>query len=102
MAEYKDLTAILSLAKDLVGKMPTSFYNGIQALLQGIINLPSADVAPVRHGRWDNSKASFGEMCSECKFIVWWDDDGPHKFNYCPNCGAVMDGKGTVEVDNGR
>lgn len=58
-----------------------------------IENANAADVQPVRHGRWENAKVSFGEMCSECKFVVWWDDDGPHKFNYCPNCGAKMDGE---------
>lgn len=77
--------------REAVRKYPNTFYNGLEVARKIAHDMDAADVAPVRHGRWDNSKASFGEMCSECKFIVWWDDDGPHKFNYCPNCGAKME-----------
>lgn len=54
-------------------------------------NLPAADVAPVRHGRWEtNSDRPDTLICSMCKcgFDMWKHD--PH--NYCPNCGAKMDG----------
>jgi len=56
----------------------------------------SADVQPVRHGRWKHGDMPTygGFKCSLCKknTIVY-------KPNYCPNCGARMDLK---EVDNGR
>ena len=55
-----------------------------------------ADVAPVRHGRWEtNSDRPDSLICSICKcgFDMWKHD--PH--NYCPNCGAKMDGG----ADNG-
>lgn len=55
------------------------------------------DVEPVRHGRWirvsvgsDNSSAGYFVIsmakCSECGTSVMG------KPNYCPNCGAKMDG----------
>ena len=56
--------------------------------------VPSADVAPVRHGYWIESSMSFtdgltrlfGFKCSECAgFCVG-------ESRYCPNCGARMDG----------
>lgn len=49
---------------------------------------PSADVAPVRHGRWDVIDAEEPRRygCSECKRLSWYME------NYCPNCGAKMDG----------
>ena len=53
----------------------------------------SADVAPVRHGRWLNCKPYNPEFngyeCSECgaKYQGFSPD------NYCPNCGAKMDGE---------
>ena len=47
MAEYRDLIGIMALAKDLVRRMPSSYYNGIVKLLWEIKNLPAADVAPV-------------------------------------------------------
>lgn len=57
-----------------------------------ISNFPAADVAPVRHGRWGtNSDRPDSLICSICKcgFDMWKHD--PH--NYCPNCGAKMDGE---------
>ena len=56
-----------------------------------IDNAPSADVAPVRHGRW-NDGDPYCPICRKDKFRgldadVWadWQPD------YCPNCGAKMD-----------
>lgn len=50
--------------------------------------LPSADVAPVRHGRWVYPIGmAWNYVCSECGKSI-----GVIKHNYCPNCGALMDG----------
>lgn len=56
-----------------------------------LARIPSADVAPVRHGRWiednphcDGLRSKW--ICSECG-----EDDGEEYFKYCPNCGAKMD-----------
>ena len=51
-----------------------------------IEDMPAADVAPVRHGRWKRYGKNLGE-CSECGEIV------SVRNNYCPNCGAKMDEK---------
>ena len=54
--------------------------------------IPAADVAPVRHGRWiEHEKYTFGVMydCSICDNLIL---DNGHSWNYCPNCGAKMDG----------
>lgn len=60
-------------------------------IFDGIDNLPSADVAPVRHGRWE--KNDDGIMiwweCSECHLNAWY--DGDNLYDYCPNCGARCD-----------
>ena len=55
--------------------------------------IPAADVAPVVHGRWENirflttgdGRVRVGD-CSSCKSIE-------RVRNYCPNCGARMDGE---------
>ena len=49
---------------------------------------PTVDVAPVRHGRWVDTDSEFAQ-CSLCKYPVYaaW-----NATNYCPNCGAKMDG----------
>ena len=52
--------------------------------------MDTADVAPVRHGWWVNthSDSEFVQCCL-CKYPVYapW-----NVTNYCPNCGAIMDG----------
>ena len=61
--------------------------------IDDIKNIPAADVAPVRHGRWEtNSDRPDSLICSVCNcgFDMWKHD--PH--NYCPNCGAKMDLEG--------
>lgn len=48
---------------------------------------PAADVAPVVHGRWaplGNRATIF--KCSACNKCE------PHVSDYCPNCGAKMEG----------
>lgn len=55
------------------------------------------DVAPVRHARWltweemfpgemPKKKNNLGVFCSSCK------NHADNMFDYCPNCGAKMDG----------
>lgn len=57
-----------------------------------VFSAPAADVVEVVHGRWvDNCCYN---TCSVCGNSVHaWNDDGDlQEFNYCPNCGAKMDG----------
>lgn len=51
------------------------------------------DVAPVRHGWWGhNSDFPDRFICYDCgaMFDMWKHEQ--RLFNYCPNCGAKMDG----------
>ena len=61
----------------------------VTKLKTAIRRLPSADVAPVRHGRWVVIDAEEPRRygCSECKRLSW------NMENYCGNCGARMDAK---------
>lgn len=67
----------------------------ITAIQYFVEKMPAADVAPVVHGRWtdtgneilDNIYA--GWKCSLCGYIFCGDNT-----NFCPNCGAKMDGRG--------
>ena len=61
-------------------------YCGTADYIYMIEDMPAADVAPVRHGRWKRCGKNLGE-CSECGEIV------SVRNNYCPNCGAKMDEK---------
>ena len=64
-------------------------YGYVDALQIAIA--PTVDAALVRHGQWEtNSDRPDTLICSVCKcgFDMWKHD--PH--NFCPNCGAKMDG----------
>lgn len=69
--------------------------------------MPTADVAEVKHGKWILGKdiPSFPTVpyfpttlyCSECRNEAYWDTDyGQQEFDWCPYCGAKMDGKETA------
>ena len=84
MAEYIERAAAIESAKHAWAKgLEPSQYLEI---------IPVADVAPVRHRRWIPA-VHVGDCCyrcSECQFLrdTYLLDIG----NYCPNCGAKMDG----------
>ena len=53
-----------------------------------LIQAPTEDVVEVREGRWKG--AGMGDYyCSLCCNTY----SGGDEFNYCPNCGAKMDGE---------
>ena len=57
-----------------------------------IDSIPSADVAPVVHGRWEKHGSKW--QCTGCKVLM--SIDGTPQENllyYCPNCGAYMMGE---------
>lgn len=87
-----------------------NFCEGLYEATELVDAIPSADVAPVVHGRWE--EADWVELdgggnefirtpnaalrCSVCcncfkKELLW-------KEAYCPNCGAKMDGGTTDEL----
>lgn len=62
---------------------PVQMLGEAYGIIQG---MPTVDAVPVRHGHWVYTPTSpFGFMCSECGIEMC-------RFNYCPNCGARMDG----------
>lgn len=62
-----------------------------------IARFPAADVAPVVHGLWVEH---LDEMeCSVCKRQWNYCDNDTNTFNFCPNCGAKMDGGADNEDD---
>lgn len=54
---------------------------------------PAADVQEVRHGRWiDTNHCDYSVQCSECGSSLSSELLG---YDYCPKCGAKMDGGDT-------
>lgn len=60
-----------------------------------IERLPAADVAPVVHEKWllDRWPRWPHRECSRCKIMIPRTKEVPDQYwQYCPNCGAKMDG----------
>lgn len=112
MDEYIKRAAIMEfpIRKDHCDKERANehFIFGIESVLEYVQNLPAADVAPVVHGVWipvHESEISGwnpevagidpigGYICSACKNEAIYDcNDKFVLSDYCPNCGARMDG----------
>lgn len=97
MAEYINREAIMKfpIRKDHCDKEHANghFINGIESVLEYVENLPSADVAPVRYGRWEKQSGLYS--CSECGTTCPYDVQADvieyWACNYCPNCGTKME-----------
>ena len=83
----KDLSDGLGLCRVI---MEEDFKRAIRTIPAGTI----IDVAPVRHGQWEPGNP-ICPVCGENKFkdldADIWCDWLP---DFCPNCGAKMDGGG--------
>lgn len=89
MAEYIEREAAIE-------SLPVAWDSAINALR----NAPSADVAPVVHGRWEAKGYVCGESefeCSVCHKTEW--RTSISRFRWCPFCGARMDGGSYAEAD---
>ena len=68
--------------------------NGINVLLRVLANFPTVDAEPVKHGWWIRQDwVCLCYKCSACGEEIWRTPS-----DYCPNCGAKMDG-GTDHAD---
>ena len=78
--------------REIVGGMPTGWEYGaaVSDIYDIIMKAPAVDAAPVVHGRWVDmpGKPNWDQkMCSVCGYYFCC------QINYCPNCGAKMDGE---------
>ena len=111
MAEYIDREVLYEKAY-WHGEHPdvdNPFPDGVDAIdIEDVDAIPAADVAPVVHGEWQGEGDGYadGEIvldvwyCSECGYCIDDGTDDPHILpNYCPNCGARMDGDSDAKAD---
>lgn len=67
--------------------------DALHELLPKIIDdEPTLDYAPVKHGQWIETNDDTMKRCSECDVICLIAQYPHGKANFCPNCGARMDG----------
>ena len=74
-----------------------ALYDADAITMEGvkIVNqFPSEDVAPVRHGVWIYHPDDLfpGDSTQECSHCHEEEYVNLRNENYCPNCGAKMDG----------
>lgn len=79
--------------KDVFSESPQEIpYLQAAKVLRGVSDAPAADVAPVVHGRWVTHYRS-GTPVAEGYVSTCCDMWNNRKSDYCPNCGAKMDGE---------
>ena len=103
MAEYIDRKSLID-EFDRLGLGEHSlvervFSDGVRTIIAGI---PAADVAPVVHGHFVHDGPRFAGgvdlwHCSRCGRLVT--DVERNRFDYCPWCGARMDGDSDAKAD---
>lgn len=113
MAEYASLRKIeFELCG---GNLPEKYKAFVRRVLNDRNLIPAADVAPVVHGLWIPIRESEmtgwdpavagrdpigGYICSACKEEAVYDCNDEFVLSkYYPNCGAIMDGGNSNEVD---
>lgn len=98
MKEYIEREAAIHAITDTMENYSTFSTERCACIIerQKIKNLPAANVAPVRHGRWihphwcnDVSAANCSECGAEAQHREY---RGAQKYyKVCPSCGALMD-----------
>ena len=73
------------------GNLPEKYKAFVRRVLDDRNLIPAADVAPVVHGRWVTHYRS-GTPVAEGYVSTCCDMWNNRKSDYCPNCGAIMDG----------
>ena len=74
------------------------YTSGFDEAVTRVENFPAADVAPVVHGRWDDSgrytfpSGNTAVRCTNCGCALTESEYRLNNWNYCPVCGARMDG----------
>ena len=94
MAEYIEREKAIERISPHV--KPTTVYGeGYMRAIEHAVDIlelmPTADVQPVRRGKWYHINNEGFIYCSECHKEAYWDTDyGQQLFDYCPYCGAKM------------
>lgn len=97
--EYISREAVLKAFK-LIAKNPNKDYQrGMQDTIDCLVpeviaDIPTADVQPVKHGKWEKKKGYL--VCSNCGMTVdtigYTYEEQEEVFRYCSCCGYRMDG----------
>ena len=92
--DYIKRSDALKFSVSIIGKLFSEEFD----IEQEVQKIPSADVQPVVHGEWvDGGVDGVGACDIEYRYnkcsVCGYEYSFPMKYNFCPNCGAKMDGK---------
>lgn len=91
VADLQQMLAVLDCTRygDGSETYTTGYRNGHRNGRAEVHYMPAADVAPVRHGRWEMVPYNgvYDMRCSVCGFCP---GIRFYSSNYCPECGAKM------------
>lgn len=78
---------------------------GIYSIAKIIMDAPTVDAVSVKHGWWDATgrykfpSGAIAVRCSECGAALRESEFHLYNWNYCPVCGAKMDGLKQISID---
>ena len=92
---YKEACAGCTCHGDEIGSCFSS--EPCERLCFAFASANTVDIAPVVHGRWERRRNSL--YCTNCGkgYKITYGVLAASAYNYCPNCGAKMNG-GTVNA----
>lgn len=96
--KQKELCPVGRYGRSYVYGSDREKYDAWDEIIDALENIPAADVTPVVHGRWDDSgRYTFlgggtAVRCTECGCALTVSEYHLNNWNYCPVCGAKMDG----------
>lgn len=97
----RDAIASLSIERFELSNAYRLYVEALDNVDKKVVKIPAADVELVRHGRWiefpevlaiDDTLENGYIGCSVCKDVWNMRDNDTERYDYCPNCGARMDG----------
>ena len=117
MAEYIEReAAIKAIYESDPNGIRRTFGFNVGQIEEALRAIPAADVVPVRHGLWIPVHASeatgwdpkiagsdpiWGYICTNCRNEAIFDCNDEYILSdYCPNCGAKMDGQRAEGEEN--
>lgn len=95
MARYIDVEPLEDKLKEHIKKTESELMLGALSTFLRLLDItPTADVAPVRHGRWVESFKVNAPPALRSRWTCSWCGNVQTygATDYCPNCGARMDG----------
>lgn len=100
MGEYIDKNAAVGILEAMSRSAECEcIKKRLEKAAKRVSAIPAADVAPVRHGRWDDSgrytfpSGALAVRCTNCGCALTESEYRLYNWNYCPVCGAKIEGE---------